>query len=281
MSTEDRLRDALHARAATVEPHADGWERINQRLRPTPRTRVLRYTALATAAAIALVVAVVATTSRPDDSNPLVTEPGTSTTSTTSTTAVAMAPAFIWPFDDGATYDTPESLADGFARDFLGMPHPRISTYRAGDNNSGEIDVHPNPRGTIGSMLLVRRTLTGWKLLSAMSQNLQLDTPAALDEIASPVTLKGRSIAFEGTVRVSVLRYGTTMRCAYPTDSCGSDHGVLANTFFTGNGTEPGPFQTTVRFNPSSTPTGLVVLWTDSAEDGTLAEATVRLVRFS
>jgi hypothetical protein len=279
--TEDRLRDALRAEASGVTP-GEGWVTIESRLSeavPRNRTRLL----MAAAAATLAVVAAVAVIAQPEDKQtPVVTDPGPGAATTVTTEAVVVVPTgppFMWPFDDTKPYETPEALADAFARDFLFMPDPTLSEYRPGDNNSGEIDVHPNPRARAGTTLLVRRTQSGWEVLTAMSDNLQLDAPEALDEITSPVTLRGRSVAFEGQVQVTLLRYGTSMQCAFPTDTCGSNPGVLANTHFTGNGTEMGPFETKLNYTPSPQPYALLVLWSASGENGTVVDATVRLVR--
>ena len=290
MNAEDRLRDALRGEAERVNP-IDGWARIEEGINAMPRRSNYRYLAIAAAAALVLVAAVAVIAQRDDDKTPVIAErppetttstsTTTTTTTTTTTAALPAAPAYLWPFDYSGTYRTPEALAEAYAKDFLGMPTPRISEYRAGDSRSGEIDVHPSPRGTMGSRLVVREDADGWHVVSAESDNLELDTPERNDLIKSPARLTGRSISFEGTVRVAVLQYGTTMRCVYPTDSCGANHGVLANTFFTGSGDEKRPFTTDVTFDRSSTRFGLIVLWTESGENGTLAEATVRLVRFS
>jgi hypothetical protein len=283
MSTEDRLRDALHATATQIEPR-EGWTMIESRLSkavPTNRTRLL---AIAAAAALVLVAGVAVLTQQDDDGTPVVTEPDTTTTTIdtpTSTTAVpvATAPTFVWPATE-SEYRTPRDLATTFARDFLNMPNPNVGEYQAGDSRSGEIVVHPKPTGSQSTTVLVREHDSRWYVVAANADNLELDTPAALARITSPVHLTGRSIAFEGTVSVAVLRYGTTLQCTVPTDVCGSDPGVYANTFFTGSGDEKRPFEADITFSTPQTELGYVVLWTNSAEDGSVSEATVRLIRF-
>lgn len=291
MNTEQRLHDALHGEAENIAPR-DGWAAIESRLdTKAGAMNRSRYLMAAAAAALVLVAGVVAFTQLDrDDERPLVTQPNT-TTAPTVTTATTVAPttvvtatAALGPHD-GILWDhsfaTPRDAAAGFARDFLLMPNPNVGQFQAGDSRSGEVIVHPKPTGSIATTVLVRQFDGQWYVIAANADNLELDSPTTLDRITSPVHLTGRSIAFEGHVNVAVLRYGTTMQCTLPTDSCGSDAGVYANTFFTGHGTEKTAFQTDVTFSKPSGQYGYVVLWTYSAEDGSMSEATVRLIRFS
>ncbi|MBA2607857.1 MAG: hypothetical protein H0U92_02860 [Actinobacteria bacterium] len=299
MSTEDRLRNALKTRAATVNPSDDGWNRIEARMNAPRRFNAKRITTLAAAVAAAAAAAVFAITQNGNGTpivagNPATTSttapPATSTTSSTSTTSTTAAsvnsirgPSYIYPWipgPDKTRFDTPTALAEGFGRDFLGMTNPTVGAYRSGDAHSGEIDIRSTPRG-VATTLLVREDANGWNALAASSPNLVLDRPTTYDEIRSPATLRGKSVAFEGTVHVTLLTWGTSMRCVPATDTCGSEPRVLANYIFTGHGSELTPFETTLRFAPNITKTAVLVLWTDSAEDGSLFEATVRLVRLA
>lgn len=288
MSTEARLRDALRAQAAHIEPR-DAWAQIESRFGETPREKrnPMRVAAIAALAALVGAGGVAAWTAANQDTNtPVDTKPGVTTTipTTTTTTTTAPAPAtprYLWPLDTmSVSYDTPAKVADAFARGFMNMPSPNIDTYRAGDAQSGEIDIRPFATGGPVTTLNVRQDSGRWHVVSAEAANLELDSPAALAPIQSPLRLTGRSVAYEGTVRVAVVRYGTTMQCLVPTDVCGSDPGVFANTFFTGSGDEKRPFTTDVNFTSPDGEYGYVILWTESAQDGTTAEATVRLVRW-
>jgi hypothetical protein len=293
MNTEDRLRDALHAEADQVSPR-DGWAAIESRLATTvPRNRS-RYLMAAAAAALVVVAAVAVIAQRDNDTErPVVTEPDVTSTTPTSaptpTTAVATTQVAEEPVNLGPhrgilwshSFATPRDAAAAFARDFLGMPNPSVGEFQQGDARSGEIVIHPKPTGTQATTLALREYDSQWYVLAANADNLELDTPAADARISSPVHLTGRSIAFEGHVNVAVLRYDTTMQCTRPTDSCGSDPGVYANTYFVGHGTEKAPFETDVTFTHPQGPYGYVVLWTYSAEDGSMSEAAVRLVRFA
>jgi hypothetical protein len=291
MNTEERLRDALHGEAAHIEPR-EGWNMIESRITTAaaPRNRT-RYLMAAAAAALVLSAAVAVIATQDDTKTPVVTGPETTsaptttpaitpTTVVTPTTAVALdlGPhrGILW----SQSAATPRAIADLFARDFLNMPNPNVGEYQAGDSRSGEIVVHPKPTGTLATTLSVRQFDGQWYVIAANAGNLELDAPATDARITSPVHLTGRSIAFEGQVQVAVLRYDTTLQCTVPTDVCGSDPGVYANTYFTGSGDEKRAFATDVTFTKPQSEYGYVVLWTNSAEDGTVSEATVRLIRF-
>jgi hypothetical protein len=281
MSTEQRLRDALHAEAARIEP-SERWARIEDAIDAGPRRSPARYLPLAAAAVALLAAAVAVVTQRDDDRRPVnAGEPAT----TTSPVAVVEPdgsddePAiavFTWPFVENSPYQTPQAVAAAFARDFLGMPDATVGEF---DSTSGEIDVHPYPTGTIGSTLLVGRSDSGWVVSGAMSANLLIDSPRG-GTITSPVQLRGRSVAFEGTVHVTLLATGTDLSCVtQEARACGTSDAVLANTTYTGGGTEMTPFTVDVPFTKTDAQDiAIIVLWTDSARDGSIAEATIQPV---
>lgn len=295
MTTEDRLRDALHGEAAQIEPR-EGWMMIESRLsKAVPRNRT-RLLGVAAAAALVLVAAVAVMMQQDDNSTPVITEPDTTSTTetpttssptsttgrptaTTAATATATGPheGVLWSH----SFPTAREAATTFARDFLNMPSPSVGEFQQGDSRSGEVVIRAKSNRGPTTTLVLRQIGQQWYVLAANAANLELDTPRTDARIASPVHLSGRSIAFEGQVQVAVLRYDTTLQCTVPTDACGSDPGVYANTFFTGHGSEKAPFETDVTFTKPQTQYGYVVLWTNSAEDGSVSEATVRLIRFS
>ncbi|MEY2469252.1 MAG: hypothetical protein QOF21_1950 [Actinomycetota bacterium] len=279
MSIEDRLRDALRARAAQVQPDDDGWARIEQRI-SDPRRSLKRFVLVGLAVVTIPGAIAVAAAIRDDNAKPLVVGPMETTTTAVAPTTVPVVarPRYIYPWDDGTRFDTPQALADAFARNFLGMTDPSVGTFRAGDSRSGEIDIHAFAKG-VATTLLVRQEATGWMVSSSSTPNIQLDSPEQFDLVESPFPLSGRSVAFEGTVHMTLLSWGTSMRCVPATDTCGSDPRVLANEFFTGHGSELSPFETHLRYDAQGQTTGVLVLWTDSARDGSLQEATIRIVR--
>lgn len=277
MSTpEDKLRGALHREAATVQP-AEGWTNIESRLDQQPRRSKGGIVGLAAVAALILVM-VAALVNQDGDGPDRVFTNDAGATSTSAANPGTTGPTFAWPAGT-STFATADALANAFAREFLLLANPTIDEYRAGDARSGEVSIHPLGPNTALTTLQVREYEGRWYLVSAESPVLEVATPTAEDVITSPLRLSGRSIAFEGVVRVAMLRRGTTLQCTLPTDSCGSDPGVFANTFFTGYGTELGPYNTEIEFTPPSDDYAVLVLWTESANDGSVNEATVRLVR--
>jgi len=249
------------------------------------RPNLTRYIAIALAI-VAIPGALAVNAAIQDDEKPLIVNPGPSTTTTvpatTTSTPVNTQQQFVYPWDakEGPSFKTPVALANSFARDFLGMTNPTVGTYRAGDSLSGEIDIFAFERGVATTVLVRQRGDGDWFVVASSSPNLQLDIPTTDDTIRSPVHLKGRSVAFEGTVQVTLLNWGYTMQCTLPTDTCGSGRAVLANTFFTGHGTDLTAFDFPLSFELKGEKTGVLLLWTASAMDGSMAEATVRLVRF-
>ena len=271
MTTEDRLRDALHGEAARIEPRS-GWNAIESRLSETvPRNR-MRVVSIASAAALVLVATVAVLAQQDNDKpRPVITNPGTTTTTTTTAAPVAPARTYIWPIDETANYRTPAAMAAGYVHEFLGLADGAVGTYRAGDTTSGEIDVRSSFGGLISTLLAQQGADGSWHALEATNPNLVMGNPAKGEHIASPQRITGESVAFEGVVHVSLYGY----------DGGDAQHPLLLTTTFMGHGTELTPFETTISWPPTSDKWGLLMLWTDSARDGSLAEATVRYVRLS
>jgi hypothetical protein len=179
------------------------------------------------------------------------------------TTASQPATA-VWPFaSQPLRFDDPVDAALSFAVEYLGFVDPVLGPFQPGDPSSGEVEVRPLADGPVTTVLL--RQLPpddSWWVLGASTPNLLLTSPAALDDIASPVPLSGQSTAFEGTVNVQI-RQDDTLE-------------PLTRTFFTGGSMgEITPFSTVVTFDAPTAAAGAIVLATFSAEDGRLWEATV------
>jgi hypothetical protein len=277
MTTEDRLRDALHAEADQIHPR-DGWTAIEARMgKAAPRNRRLLY-GLAAAATLVLVAAAAVALQDKDSAKPVLTNPGETTTTTLTAANDLPRPApFVWPIDESVKYETPETMAAAFVHEFLGVADASVGTYRAGDTTSGEIDVKSS-FGTVISTLLAQRDIDGsWRAVEAVNPHLVIDTPEPESEIRSPQTITGSSVAFEGTVHVTLYGYESWDR----RQPCGACHPFLATTTFTGHGTEMGPYETSISWSRTTDKWGLLMLWTDSARDGSLAEATVRYVHLS
>jgi hypothetical protein len=274
MNTEDRLRAALHTEAEQIHPH-DGWAAIEARLDGRHRSRrPFAYVAAAAAAAVLVAAAAVVLQDR-DDAKPVLTNPGTSTavpeTTTTTAVVVAAAPKYIWPIDPAANYRTPAAMAGAYVHEFLGVGDATVGAYRAGDTTSGEIDVKTSFGQVMSTLLAVQESDGSWHAFEATNPNLVIDTPVKGETITSPQTITGKSVAFEGTVHVTLYGY----------DGDNPQHPLLATKTYTGHGTELSPYTTSIDWPPTNDQWGLLMLWTDSARDGSLAEATVRLVRLA
>ena len=173
----------------------------------------------------------------------------------------------LWPLPGSAArYTSPTDAARSFAVDYLRFRAPLIDPFQAGDARSGEVPVRPSPRGPV-TTIAVRQlgADAAWYVLGAMTENIELTSPALDDEISSPVRVAGRALAFEGHVQVEVRE--------------GSAGGAIGAGFVTGGGDELRPFEGNVPFESSGTPTGALVLFTQSAENGEVWEAMAIRVR--
>ena len=301
MSVDDRLRDALEREVAGVEPASGGWSRVEARVRRVRRRRRAGAAAAAIAAVVIAIAAVPAVLDRDDqrvDTTPA--HDGTSarrsttttvpapTTSSTSTTAVAPArgdvTTAIWPFTTSAELDAyeanpgvgmffdPEATALELARAYLGMPAPvRDGAVERPAADRAVVRVRPKPSSHAVTVVAMRRFDGAggpWSVTGATTEDIQLDVPGAGDRVASPVHVAGRSIAFEAVVHAEVREDGQAFGQS------------LAATTVMGGGTEMEPFGGDITFDRPTRPAGAVVLFTDSAEDGSIVEATVVRVRF-
>ncbi|MFM7616954.1 MAG: Gmad2 immunoglobulin-like domain-containing protein [Actinomycetes bacterium] len=193
----------------------------------------------------------------------------TTSTSSSSTTPTAPLDTSNAVFPVGAsTFTTPEEAARSFAVDYVGFTAPIVGTLAAGDARSGEVPVRATSRGTVTTVLVRQLDGRHWWVLGASSPNLVLESPAAYEVISSPVTLRGRSTAFEAQIRTEVRQDG-----AAPPLGSGTAMG--------GSMGEMGPFTDVLSFTAPSAGSGAVMLSTRSMMDGTIAEATVVRVAFA
>lgn len=214
-----------------------------------------------------LPVAAVACSSGPSISSTTTTSApmATSTTSIQSATSTA-----VWPMAANATrYQTPEAAAKGFATDYLHMVGPVIGQFQQGDSRSGEVAIRPKASGPVTTVLV--RQLTNdrtWWVLGAATANITITEPKTLATITSPVALSGTSTAYEATVNIS-LRPDDTAKPLVETTVMGGANGQM------------GPFSATLPFAAPTSSYGALVMYTISAMDGTVAEATVIRVQFA
>ena len=268
MTIEDRLRDAIRAETDSIEPGVGGWEKIQMKL-GNQRGRRARYLVVPAAAAIVVGVLVGVSLLDGEETTPPVFDNPPSPTPVTTTTTAPCDPA-LWG-TEGSGFATPEELARSFAVDFLGMPNPVVKNFRQNEPHVGEIDIHPNPRVSIRTILTVQERDIGWIVTSANSPDIEIDQPTDDELVTSPLTVTGRSIVFEGQVQVAILEEVGTLVAGRR----------VGAGFYTGPGTEMGAFSAKFDFTRPSTRGGVLVLWTNSAEDGGVMQATVRRLRFA
>ena len=191
----------------------------------------------------------------------------TTSTSTTSTTAPVDTSTAVFPVG-ASTYDTPVTVASAFAVQYVGFTGAVVGDFAPGDARSGEVPIRPTDGSTVTTVIVRQLDGAHWWVLGASSPNLVLESPAAGAAITSPVTLRGRSTAFEAQIRTEVRQDGTA-----PPLGTGTAMG--------GSMGEMGPFTDVLSFTPPSAPRGAIILSTRSMKDGTLAEATVVRIAFA
>lgn len=256
------------------DPHADPHDLDPKAV----RTRRWLYGAIALLAAVVVALGILLVIDSDDDepvagpSSTTSTEPvATTTSSTTSSTSTTVAPPVdtttaVFPTaGSSARFTDPLEVARAFASDYVGFADPVVGTFREGDSRSGEVPIKPSATGP-ETTVFVRQLDSNWWVLGATTANIELTEPAALQTIGSPTTLRGRALAFEGTVVVE-LRADDR---AEP----------IASTFVTGGGDQIRPFEGTLEFTPPAVDGGAIVLVTQSAENGQIWEASVVRTRF-
>jgi hypothetical protein len=169
-----------------------------------------------------------------------------------------------------------KAAAVAFMRD-LGMRDPVAATYRKTGAATAEVGIHPRAGeggrqlDQVTTLVRLHRYSNGWLATGALAANtIEVDEPLPFSRIQSPLTVSGRSVAYEGTVHVTVTE-----------DRRGADR-VLGRSFVNGGATELAPFSGSIRF---STPTpgidaGWVVFSGDTGADTGIYSATAVRVRF-
>jgi hypothetical protein len=196
----------------------------------------------------------------------------------TSTTApVIRSYEGIYPFsnnvqaDQGSdAWEDPVFTARRFLVDYVGFTRLIMGDFRQSDSRSGEVTATTRENG-ITTYVFVRKIGSGdnWTVVGAHTENIRMFIPQPGQRISSPAHIEGESIAFEGTVLIEVRQDGQ-----YNKD------GQLGFQVFTGHGTEVGPMVTDVPFTNPSTPSGAVIAYTESAEDGHIQEVAAHKVLF-
>jgi hypothetical protein len=310
MSTDDRLRRALRARADRVEPGDGSWEAIQAGVASERRRRQWRTGGFAGLAAVAVIglllgaLALVGDDPTEVETGGMASSPTTTAAppETTTPTPVATDLAGIWPFtsqEAAASYEAGDGPSDGFhgsadvdytdpeataldvARTYLGFPDPVIATAEeTADADASAVTTVPPPgpgRVVVRSQPDVPMTTTlnleqapgsgAWYLTSALADNI----PEVRWELSGgEASVSGTSTAFEGTVQLELRQDGMAFG-----DS-------LGGTFATGGSMgEMGPFEATFGFRQPSEKAGALIVYTDSAKDGTVQEATAVRVQLA
>ena len=204
----------------------------------------------------------------------------TDTTTATTTTSSTEAPTTlvardtltaVFPTEAGTVrFQDPVAAATAFATDYAGFVNPVVGPYQAGDARSGEVEVRSTATGPV-TTVFVRQlgTDASWWVLGAATPNITLSEPAWFASISSPVTLKGTSSAYEGTVSTQVREDDNDQ--------------PLGEGFVTGGSMGMGPFDGTLTFTTPTQGYGAVMLFTQSQEGpdaGHTREVGVLRVRF-
>jgi Immunoglobulin-like domain of bacterial spore germination len=174
--------------------------------------------------------------------------------------------------------DQPGSAAKAAAVVFmreLGMRDPVAATYRRTGAATAEVGIHPRageggrPLDRITTQVQLHRYTNGWVPTGAKAVNtIEVDAPLPFARIASPVPVSGLSVAYEGTVHVTVSE-----------DRRGADR-VLGKGFVNGGADTLAPFRGQVPFTRPTGDAGWVVFTPDSGADLGVFSATAVRVRF-
>lgn len=193
----------------------------------------------------------------------------TSAKTTTTSSSVAQPQTAIWPFASTVThFGDPVLAAKAFATDYLGFTSPLVGSFQQGDSRSGEVPIKATPNGPVTTIIMRQLTsANSWWVLGASCPGIMVMAPSAMESIASPVLLKGRSTAYEAVVNVEVLQDETLTP-------------LKSQTVMGGSLGKMGPFSKSVSFAPPSHRRGALLFRTYSAKDGHVVEASVIRVAF-
>ena len=199
---------------------------------------------------------------------------GTAAPRTTSTTAppTPVPDDAVWPPPGSATtFTTPSRATTDFAGRFLGMTTSQVGAARVNGATATvelrAIGESGSPVGIFSLVSLRRVEGRGWVVLGSAAPSIVVDQPTTGATVTSPLTVRGRTQAFEGTVEVEVRRDGALT--------------PIGRSFGTGGGTEILPFEATVTFARPSTPRGTVVVSEPRADFGDRGPLTATVLRIA
>ena len=131
------------------------------------------------------------------------------------------------------------------------------------------VEVRARPDRPSITSITVEESGGAWYVTGARTKNIDLVTPETGDRISSPVGVTGSSTAFEAVVNWEVREDG---------QAAGEKLGE--GVFMGGSNGEFGVFGADLTFGAPRRHGGTIVLFTLSAEDGAVQEATVIRVTF-
>ncbi|MCA1823625.1 MAG: hypothetical protein LC640_05055, partial [Frankia sp.] len=303
MSTESKLRQALHEHATQVEPSPDGYRRITDGIAVRRRRVMWQRTAMSLAAVVALVAGGVAVNGRltAAPSRLIVPPANGSPTPSPDSGAPTVAPATdsrlatLWPLTHEAEVDAwradpqrapalrdAKSATQAFVNRVL--PDPTsvvVAACAPADCDAAARDgvaafqlsaprsLPVAQRQPVATIELRRFGADGpWLVTAARgSQGLTITSPRGEATITSPLDVNGRVDGVHQSIRLDVDEVSIQ-----PARSLGSVTGVAAGMEM--------PWHASVTFTDAATGSGLVLATMRSDRDGSLASATAVAVDF-
>ena len=188
-----------------------------------------------------------------------------------STTTTMLDPTWVatWPTSSSSVrYSTPTAAALGFAKSVLHMTSPVARAFQQGDTRSGEVPIVTTANGPVTTVLVRQLTSdNSWWVLGSACAAVNITLPHALDTVSSPMSLTGQSTAFEAVINYSL----------YQDDVAAP---LVSGTTMGGSNGAMGPFSTTLAFAAPTHRYGVLVVYTRSAKDGSVLEASAIRVAF-
>ena len=242
-------------------------------MRPTH----IRLVAVAGVLAVAIGVATAFVVARDDPAQPAA--------APTPTTIAAIEPADTNDRTDPAPTPTTrppgrdeqaaKATAVAFLRE-LGMRDPVAATYRGTGAATAEVGLHPKAGEggrlfeKVTTLVQLHRYTNGWVPTGAKAADIEVAQPLPFARVLSPLTVSGLSVAYEGTVHVTVTE-----------ERRGADR-VLGKGFVNGGGTELAPFLGAIDFARPvpGVDAGWVAFSGDTGADTGIIQATAVRVRF-
>jgi len=169
-----------------------------------------------------------------------------------------------------------KATAVAFLRE-LGMRDPVAATYRRTGTATAEVGLHPKAGEggrlfeKVTTLVQLHRYTNGWVPTGAKAVGtIEVAQPLPFARVLSPLTVSGLSVAYEGTVHVTVTE-----------ERRGADR-VLGKGFVNGGGTELAPFLGAIDFARPvpGADAGWVVFSGDTGAGTGIIEATAVRVRF-